>query len=148
MTGHDLIVMTISGSSAKIHNPRVLTHRWTQHMEARGRSSSSESGHETSVADSTEKKKKKKKHKTTSAGRSPVPRFIFFHASTPELHGIVKDYSWMLMETADGTMPDQSNPKVIIINEPQEDNRVSQWNRVLGNPFTGPGDVMASLHDH
>ena len=54
----------------------------------------------------------------------------------------------MLTESADGTISDQSSPKVIIIGEPQEDDGVSQWDRVLGNPFTGPGDVMASLHDH
>ena len=60
---------------------------------------------------------------------------------------MVKDCSWMLMETADRTTPDHSNPKVIIINQPQEDDRVSQQDRALGNPFTGPGHVMANLHD-
>ena len=54
----------------------------------------------------------------------------------------------MLTDAADRTIPDQSNPKVIIVDEPQEDDEVSQWDRVLGNPFTGPGDVVASPHDH
>ena len=56
---------------------------------------------------------------------------------------MVKDYSWMLTEVADRTIPDHSNPKVIIIDESQEDDEVSQWDRVLGNSFT----VMVSLHD-
>ena len=38
---------------------------------------------------------------------------------------MVKDYSWMLADAADGTIPDQSNHKVIIVNEPQEDDEVS-----------------------
>ena len=59
---------------------------------------------------------------------------------------MVKDYSWMLTDAADGTIPDQSNPKVIIVYEHQEDDEVSQWDRVLGNPFTGPGDVVAGLY--
>ena len=49
---------------------------------------------------------------------------------------------------ADGTIPDQSNPKVIIVDEPQEDDEVSQWDRILGNPFTGPGDVVGGPHGH
>ena len=53
----------------------------------------------------------------------------------------------MLTDAADGTIPDQSNPKVITVDEPQEDDEVSQWDRVLGNPFTGPGDVVAGPHD-
>ena len=61
---------------------------------------------------------------------------------------MVKDYSWMLTDAADGTNPDQSNPKVIIVSEPQEDYSISQWDRVLGIPFTSPGDVVACLHDH
>ena len=61
---------------------------------------------------------------------------------------MVKDCSWMLTDAADGTIPDQSSPKVIAIDEPQEDKEVSQWDRVLGNPFTGPGDMVAGPHDH
>ena len=61
---------------------------------------------------------------------------------------MVKDYSWLLTDAANGTIPDQSNPKVIIVNEPQEDDGISQWDGVLGNPFTSPGDVVTGLHDH
>ena len=93
------------------------------------------------------KKKKKKKHKTKSAGKSPAPRFIPFSMYQPP-SSMIKDYSWMLTDAADGTIPDQSNPKVITDDEPQEDDKVSHWDRVLVNPFTGPGDVVAGLHDH
>ena len=61
---------------------------------------------------------------------------------------MVKDYSWMLTDAADGIIPDQSNPKVIVVDEPQEDDKVSQQDIVLDNPFTGPGDVVAGPHDH
>ena len=61
---------------------------------------------------------------------------------------MVKDYSWMLTDAAGRTILDQSNPKVIIVNEPQEDDEVSQWDRGLGNPFTGPGDVVTGPHGH
>ena len=54
----------------------------------------------------------------------------------------------MLTNAADRTIPDQSNHNVIIVDEPQEDDEVSQQNRVLGNPFTGPGDVVAGPHGH
>ena len=147
VTGHDPIILTISTGGAKVHNPKD-THSQVDsaHGNKKG-SSSSESGCETSVVDSTKKKKKKKKkHKTKSAGRSSAPRFISFSMHQPP-SSMVKDYSWMLTDAADGTIPDQSNPKVIV-DEPQEDDKVSQWDRVLGNPFTGPGDVVASLHDH
>ena len=85
-----------------------------------------------------------KKYKEKSAGKSPAPRIIFLHASS----SMVKDYSWMLTDAADGTIPDQSNPKVIIVDESQEDDEVSQQDRILGNPFTGPGDVVAGWHGH
>ena len=61
---------------------------------------------------------------------------------------MVKDYSWILTDAADGTIPDQSNPKVIIVDELQEDDKVSQLDSVLGNSFTGPGDVVAGRHGH
>ena len=102
-------------------------------------------GHETLVVDST--KKKKKKHKEKSAGKSLAPRIISFSMCQPP-SSMVKDYSWMLTDAADGTIPHQSSPKVIIVDEPQEDDEVSQQDRVLGNPFTGPGDVVAGLHGH
>ena len=54
----------------------------------------------------------------------------------------------MLTDAADRTIPDQSNAKVIIVDEPQEDDEVSQWDRVLGNLFTGPGDMVAGLNGH
>ena len=54
----------------------------------------------------------------------------------------------MLTDAADGTIPDHSNRKVIIVDEPQEDYEASQQDRVHGNPFTGPGDVVAGLHGH
>ena len=148
VTGHDPIILTISTGGAKVHNPKDTCSQVDSAHRGRKRSSSSESSCETSVVDSTKKKKKKKKkHKTKSAGRSPAPQFISFSMCQPP-SSMVKDYSWMLTDAAHGTIPDQSNPKVIAVNEPQEDNRVSQWDRVLGNPFTGPGDVVAGLHDH
>ena len=148
MTGHDPIIMTIIGGSAKVHNPKDTCLQVDSAHGSKKRSSSSESGHETSVANSTRKKEKKRmKHKTKSAGRSLVPRLISFSMCQPP-SSLVKDYSWMLMEAADRPIPDQSNPKVIIIDETQEDDKVSQWDRVLGNLFIGPGDLMASLHDY
>ena len=123
VTRHDPIVLTISTGGAKVHNPKDTCSQVDSAHGSKKRSSSSESGHETSVADS--KKKKKKKHKTKSAGRSLAPRFISFSMHQPP-SSMVKDYSWMLTDAVDGTIPDQSNPKVIIVNEPQEDNKVSQ----------------------
>ena len=139
MTGHEPIIVTISTGGAKVHNPKDTHSQVDSAHGSKKRSSSSESGRETSVADSM-KRKKKKKYKERSAGKSPAPRFISF--------SLVKDYSWMLTDAADGTIPDHSNSKVIIVDEPQEDDEVSQWDRVLGNPVTGPGDVVASLHGH
>ena len=148
VTGHDLIILTISNGGAKVHNPKDTRSQVDSAHESKKRSSSSESGCETLVADSTKKKKKKKKkHKTKSASRFLAPRVISFSMHQPP-SSMVKDYSWMLTDAADRTIPDQSNPKVIIVDEPQEDDKVSQWDRVLGNPFTGPGDVVASPHDH
>ena len=66
MTEHDPIIMTIS--SANIHNPKDTC---SQVDSAHGsKKRSSESGHETSVADSTKKKKKNEKCKTKSPGRT------------------------------------------------------------------------------
>ena len=91
--------MTISTGGVKVHNPKD-TH--TQVDSAHGSkkwSSSSESGHETSPADST-KRKKKKKHKEKSAGKSPAPRIIPFSMHQPP-GSMVKDYSWMLTDAAE-----------------------------------------------
>ena len=122
MTGHDPIVLTISTRSAKIHNPKDTCSQVDLAHGSKKKFSSSESGHETLVADSL--KKKKKKHKTKSAGRSLAPRFISFSMHQPP-SSIVKDYSWMLTDATGGTIPDQSNPKVIAVDEPQEDDGVS-----------------------
>ena len=146
VTGHETIIVTISTGGAEVHNPKDTHSQVDSTHGSKKRSSSSESVHETSVVDST-KKKKKKKHKERSACKSLAPRFISFFMHQPP-SSMVKDYSWMLTDAADRTIPDQSNPKVIIVNEPQEDDKVSQWDRVLGNPFTGPGEVVAGLHGH
>ena len=122
VTHHEPIVMTISTSCAKVHNPKGthsqmdLTHRSKQ------RSSSSESGHETSVMDSTKKKKKHKKRR--SPDRSPVPKAISFSMHQPQ-DSMVKDYNWMLDDTAGDAVPDQSNPRVIIVDEPPEGDETS-----------------------
>ena len=143
VTGHDPIILTISTRGAKVHNPKDTHSQVDSAYGSKKRSSSSESGHETSVADNT----KKKKHKTKLACRFLAPRFISFIMRQPP-SSMVKDYSWMLTDAADGTIPDQSNPKVIIVDEPQEDNEICQQDRVLGNPFTGPSDKVAGLQDH
>ena len=69
--------------------------------------------------------RRKRRNIRQSAGRSLVPRFISFSMHQP-LSSMVKDYSWMLMEAADRAIQDQSNTKAIIIDEPQEDDEVSQ----------------------
>ena len=138
--------MTISTGGAKVHNPKDTHSQVDSAHGSEKRSSSSESVHETSVVDST-KKKKKKKHRERSAGKSPAPRFISFSMHQPS-SSMVKDYSWMLTDAADRTIPDQSNPKVIIVDAPQEDDEVSQQDGILGNPFTGPGDLVAGQQGH
>ena len=57
VTGHNPVVMTISASGAKVHSLKDTHHGGKQ------RSSSSDSGHETSIRDSTKKKKMNKKNK-------------------------------------------------------------------------------------
>ena len=87
------MVMTISGSSAKVHNPNDTHLQVDSAHGSKKRSSSSESGHETSIADSTRKKtKKKKKHKTKATGKSLGPRFISF-SMHQFLSSMVKDKS-------------------------------------------------------
>ena len=61
---------------------------------------------------------------------------------------MVKDYNWMLTDTAGDAVPDQSNPKVIIIDETPEGDEVSHHDRLLGNPFTGPSDMVAGPYGH
>ena len=61
---------------------------------------------------------------------------------------MVKDYKWMLTDTASDTVPDQSNPKFIIVNEPPVGDETPHCDQLLGNPFTGPGDVVTSPYGH
>ena len=116
VTGHDPIVMTISTSGAKVHNLKDTHSKMDSTHGSKQRSSSSESDHETSVMDSMKKKKHKKRR---SANRSPASRAISFSMRQPP-DSMVKDYNWMLADTAGDAVPDQSNLKVIIVNEPPE----------------------------
>ena len=85
VTCHEPIVMTISTSCAKVHNPKGTHSQIDLTYGSKQRSSSSESGHETSVMDSMKKKKKKKKHKKRrSPDRSPVPKAISFSMHQPQ----------------------------------------------------------------
>ena len=117
--------MTINTSGAKVHS---LKDTHPQLDSAHGgiqRSSSSESGHEISIRDRMKKKKKKKKHKRRkSANRSLAPRAILFSMhQLPD--SMVKDYNCMLTDTAGDGPPDQSNLRVIIIDEMPEGDEVS-----------------------
>ena len=148
MTGHDLIVMTIGASGARVHNPQGTHSQMDSTCVSKQRSSFSELDHETSVVDSTKKKKRKKKHKKRkSADRSAAPRAISFSMCQPP-DSMVKDYNWMLADTADDAVPDQSNPRVIVVDEPPEDDETSHRDQSLGNPFTGPGDMVADPDGH
>ena len=53
-----------------------------------------------------------------------------------------------MIHTAGDAAPDQSNPRVIIIDEPSEGDETSHQDRSLGNPFTGPGDMVAGPYGH
>ena len=67
------------------------------------------------------KKKKKKKHKRSS----PVPKVVSFTVRQP-LGPMVKDYSWMLDDEPSRPIPDQSNPKVILVDDDlQESDKTS-----------------------
>ena len=148
VTGHDLIVMTIGASGARVHNPKGTHSQMDSTHVSKQRSSSSESGHEASVMDSTKKKKRKKKHKKRkSANRSPAPRAISFSMHQPP-DPMVKDYNWMLADTAGDAVPDQSNLRVIIVDELLEEDETSHQDQSLGNPFTGPGDMVAGPYGH
>ena len=61
---------------------------------------------------------------------------------------MVKDYNWMLDNAAGDAVPDQSNSRVIIVNEPPEGDETSHRDRSLGNPFTSPGDMVAGPYGH
>ena len=54
----------------------------------------------------------------------------------------------MLTDTAGDAVPDQSNPRVIIIDEKLEGGEVSHHAQLLGNPFTSPGDMVAGPYGH
>ena len=54
----------------------------------------------------------------------------------------------MLADTAGDAVPDQSNPRVIIFDELPEDDETSHRDQLLGNPFTGPGDMVAGPYGH
>ena len=144
VTGQEPIVMTIHTSGANVDNPKDTHSQVDSAHGSKQRDSSSESGHETSIMDSTKKKKRKKKYKKHKSGdRSPAPRAILFSMCEPP--GLmVKDYNWMLTDTASDIVPDQSNPKFIIVDEPLEGDEMSHHDQLLGNPFTGPGDMVAS----
>ena len=89
VTEHDPIVLTISTGSAKVHNPKDTHSQVDSTYGNKKRSSSSESGHETLVADSTKKKEKEKeeaKDKISWQVSSPKVNF-FLHVSTSKLHG-------------------------------------------------------------
>ena len=145
VTGYEPIVMTIHTSGAKVDNPKDTHPQVDSAHGSKQRDCSSESDHETFLMNSTKKKKRKKKHK--SGDRSPAPRAILF--SMCELPGsMVKDYNWMLTDTSGDTVPDQSNPKVIIMDEPPEGDETSHHDQLLGNPFTGPGDMVAGPYGH
>ena len=148
VTGHKPIVKTISTSGAKVHGLKDTHPQVDSGCESKQRSSSSESGHETSIGDSMKKKKKKKKHKRRrSPIRSPAPRAISFSMhQLPD--SMVKEYNWMLTDTAGDAAPDQSNPRVIIIDEMPKGDEVSHHDQSLGNPFTSPGEIVAGPFGH
>ena len=146
VTCHEPIVMTISVSGAKVHNPKDTHSQMGSTLGRKQRSSSSESSHETSVGDSVKKKKKKKKHKKKkkkhkkkkSTNKSPAPKVTSFTMHLPP-DSMVKDYDWMQNNNVG---PDQSNQRVIIVDEPSEDDEASHHDLSMGNPFTGSGDMM------
>ena len=61
---------------------------------------------------------------------------------------MVKDYSWMLDDGPGGPIPDQSNPKVILVDYPHEGDKTFTRSQILGNPFLNPGDIVAGPHGH
>ena len=60
---------------------------------------------------------------------------------------MVKDYNWMLDDTASDAAQDQSNPRVIIMNELSEGDETYQ-DQSLGNPFMGSNDMVAGPYGH
>ena len=144
MTGHEPIVMTINISGASVHGSKDIHPSVEPALGVRERSCSPWPEHETSITGSMKKKKKKKKHKRSSA----VPKVISFTVHQPP-GSMVKDYSWMLDDEPSGPIPDQSNPKVILVDgDPCEGNKTFAHSEFLGNPFLNPGDIVAGPHGH
>ena len=54
----------------------------------------------------------------------------------------------MLTDTAGDVVPDQTNPRVTIVDEMPEVDEVSHHDQSLGNPFTGLCDLVAGPHSH
>ena len=55
----------------------------------------------------------------------------------------------MLDDEPSGPIPNQSNPKVILVDDgPHEGNKTSTCSQFLENPFLNPGDIMAGPHGH
>ena len=134
--------MTINISGASVHGSKDIHPSVEPALGVRERSCSPGSDHETSITGSIIKKKKKKKHKRSS----PVPKVISFTVHQPSM---VKDYSWMLDDEPSGPIPDQSNPKVILVDDdPHEGNKTSAHSQFLRNPFLNPGDIVAGPHSH
>ena len=62
---------------------------------------------------------------------------------------MVKNYSWMLDDGPGGPIPDQSNPKVILVDDdPHGGDKTLTHSWILGNPFLNPGDIVAGSHGH
>ena len=144
MTGHAPIMMTINISGASVHGSKDIHRSVEPALGVRERSCSPRSEYETSITGSVRKKKKKKKHKRSS----PVPKVVSFTVCQAP-GSMVKDYSWMLDDDPSGPIPDQSNPKVILVdNDPCEGDKTSACSQLLGNPFLNPGDIVAGPHGH
>ena len=118
--------MTISTSGATVHSLKDTLLQVDSAHGGKQRSSSLESGHETSFGDST--KKKHKRRKSVDLSHSPSIS--------------------MLTDAAGDAAPDQSNPRVIIVDEMLEGDEISHHDRMLGNPFTSPGNMVAGLNGH
>ena len=142
MTGHEPIMMTINVSGASVHVSKDIHPSVEPALGVRERSCSPRSEHETSITGSM--KRKKKKHKRSS----PVPKVVSFTVCQPP-GSMVKDYSWMLDDEPSGPIPNQSNPKVILVDDnPCKGDKTSVHSQFLGNPFLNQTDIVAGPHGH
>ena len=99
------------------------------------------------IIQNTERRRKEHKKKGSN-DKAPVPRISSFKAHVPP-GSMIKDYSWMEGEATDNSAAtEQSNPKVIAIDEQSESDDTIHHNRLLGNPFTDPGDMVAGPYGH